>query len=147
MGIIEGVHLTPIKIIKHPNGDILHALKNFEDSYMGFGEAYFSTVNFNIVKGWKKHQEMILNIVVPVGVIKFVLFDGREQSTTRGKIEEIILSKDNYQRITVPPGVWMAFQGQGKDLNMLLNIASIPHNPSEAESLPLSNNIIPYVFN
>ncbi|MFM9944315.1 MAG: dTDP-4-dehydrorhamnose 3,5-epimerase family protein, partial [Bacteroidia bacterium] len=109
-----------------------------------FGEAYFSTVNFNVAKGWKKHRQMILNIVVPAGAIKFVLFDNRMESNTYQQMQEIELSKDNYQRLTVPPGIWMAFKGMGKELNMLLNIASIPHDPDEAENLPLVNELIPY---
>ncbi|MFM9945495.1 MAG: dTDP-4-dehydrorhamnose 3,5-epimerase, partial [Bacteroidia bacterium] len=75
MGSIEGVQLTKLNIIEGQAGNILHALKSDEDSFNGFGEAYFSTVNFNAAKGWKKHMQMILNIVVPAGAIKFVLFD------------------------------------------------------------------------
>ena len=142
--MIKDVVLTPLRIIENPAGTILHAMKQPEASFAGFGEAYFSTVEHNVVKGWKKHTRMVLNIVVPCGRILFVLFDGREGSETRGKLMEVELSKDNYQRLTVPPGVWMAFKGLTGELNMLLNIASIPHDPQEAENLPLQNNNIPY---
>ena len=87
---------------------------------------------------------MILNLIVPVGAIKFVLYDGRKESRTYQTFQEVILSKDNYARLTVPPGVWMAFQGLGAENNTLLNIASIPHDPMEAENLPIENEIIPY---
>jgi dTDP-4-dehydrorhamnose 3,5-epimerase len=141
---IEGVLLTPLKIIEGAHGNVLHALKNHESSFTQFGEAYFSSVKMNAVKGWKKHQKMTLNIVVPVGVIQFVLFDDRKNSQTYKLIDEIELSVHNYQRLTVPPGIWMAFKGKGDGLNLLLNIASIPHEPSEADNLPIDNNIIPY---
>jgi len=84
MGEIKGVVLTPLKVITGENGGVLHALKNNEDSFAGFGEAYFSTVQHRAVKGWKRHREMILNIVVPSGSIRFVLFDDRETSPTKG---------------------------------------------------------------
>ena len=144
MGTIKEVILTPLRIIENPAGEILHALKQPEASYAGFGEAYFSTVGFQVVKGWKKHTRMVLNLVVPCGTILFVLFDGRAGSETQGQLMEVTLSKENYQRLTVPPGVWMAFKGLSNELNMLLNIASIPHDPQEAENLPLQNNLIPY---
>jgi len=38
----------------------------------------------------------------------------------------------------------MAFQGMGDQENILLNIASIPHDPLEAENLPIQNDLIPY---
>ncbi|MCK9403262.1 MAG: dTDP-4-dehydrorhamnose 3,5-epimerase family protein [Chitinophagaceae bacterium] len=144
MGHIEGVQLTPQKIIELPAGNVLHVLKNHEASFNGFGEAYFSTVNYNSPKGWKRHRKMTLNVVVPVGTIKFVLFDNRVESKTYQQLQEVVLSKDNYQRLTVPSGVWMAFKGMTEGLNMLLNIADILHDPEETDNLPLENNIIPY---
>ncbi|MBO6517683.1 MAG: dTDP-4-dehydrorhamnose 3,5-epimerase family protein [Bacteroidia bacterium] len=143
---IEGLKLTPLRIIESPLGDVYHALKNHEDSFSQFGEAYFSTVVKDQVKGWKKHTKMVLNVVVPVGEIQFVVYDDRPNSTTSGQFVEIKLSKANYQRLTVPTGVWMAFKGIGPDQNMLLNIASIPHDPEEAINLDLENDVIPYVW-
>jgi dTDP-4-dehydrorhamnose 3,5-epimerase len=144
MGTIEGVYLTPLRLIKGESGDVMHALKQHDDSFHGFGEAYFSTVHALAVKGWKKHRKMILNVIVPVGVIKFVLFDDRLGSISYQTFQEIILSLENYQRLTVPPGIWMAFQGLGEYDNILLNIASIPHDPLETDSLPILNELIPY---
>ena len=144
MGIINEVVLTPLKIIENPAGNILHAMKDSDQGYTGFGEAYFSTVNHGFVKGWKKHTKMTLNLVVPDGAILFVLFDGREGSETYGEIMEVELSQKNYQRLTVPPGIWMAFSGRSEGTNLLLNIASIQHDPAEAENLPLRNNLINY---
>ena len=143
MGTIEGTILTPLKIIEGVSGNVWHGLKNDETSFAGVGEAYFSGVLKNAIKGWKKHREMILNIIVPVGAIHFVLFDDRSHSDSYRQFQEIILSQQNYQRLTVPPGVWMAFRGMD-DQNLLLNIASIKHEPSEAENLPLVNDLIQY---
>jgi len=70
--------------------------------------------------------------------------DDRKESKTYQLLQEVELSKNNYKRLTVPPGVWMAFKGISHGLNMLLNIASIPHDPGETDSLPLENDIIPY---
>jgi dTDP-4-dehydrorhamnose 3,5-epimerase len=144
MDIIEGVILTPLRVIKGESGNVLHALKQQEESFQGFGEAYFSTIHSRAIKGWKKHNKMILNVIVPVGAIKFVLYDDRPESNSYQAIQEISISPENYQRITIPPGIWMAFQGLGKAENILLNIASIPHDPLEADNLPVQNELIPY---
>ena len=144
MDTIAGIILTPLNIIAGSSGKVLHALKKSEPSYAGFGEAYFSTVQHQAAKGWKRHREMTLNIVVPYGAIRFVLFDDRENSATKGLIQEVILSPNNYQRLTVPPGIWMAFSGVAEHESILLNIASIPHDPAEADSLPLHNDHIPF---
>ena len=128
---MDWITLTKLKRIEHPKGDIFHALKKSEESFIDFGEAYFSTVNKNIVKGWKKHTKMILNIVVPVGKIKFVVYD-----ELNNDFFEVILSKNNYQRLTVKPNYWLAFQGLG-EFNMLLNLSSIEHDDKESENKSL----------
>lgn len=135
---MDGVVLTPLKQIQNPKGDIFHALKKSDDEFNGFGEAYFSTVSKEEIKGWKKHTQMILNLIVPIGEIEFVLFDDRTGSTSFNEFFRAKLSQNNYQRLTVPSGIWMSFRGAGEDVNLLLNIASIEHDPSESITANLS---------
>jgi dTDP-4-dehydrorhamnose 3,5-epimerase len=131
--LIDGVVLTPLKQIFHPLGDVFHGMKKSDAGFAGFGEAYFSTIKKGEIKPWKRHLAMTLNLVVPVGKIRFVVCDGRAESPTHGAFNEFILSPaDNYARLTVPPHVWMAFQGIGEH-NLLLNIADREHHPNEVE--------------
>lgn len=142
--MIEGVILTPVKIIPGDTGDVLHAMKKIESSFHGFGEAYFSTIKKGAVKAWKRHHEMTLNVVVPCGKIKFVLYDDRKKSSSYKEFFQINLSRENYQRLTIPPMIWMGFKGLDDGLNMLLNISDILHNPDESDRLDVINNIINY---
>ena len=137
--MINGLILTPMKVIDVVGDSVLRAMSIGNVGYNGFGEAYFSTVKHNTIRGWKKHKEMTLNIVVPVGVIRFVVYDDRKNSSTFGSFQEFILSKDNYNRITIPPNVWVGFQGVGSEINLLLNIANIPHNDTEVDHAQLKS--------
>jgi dTDP-4-dehydrorhamnose 3,5-epimerase len=143
LGTIDGVLVTPEKIVRTPNGDIYHAMKQCSAGYAGFGETYFSFVNRGAVKAWKRHHRMTLNLVVPVGNIKFVIFDSRPNSPTFGTTQEVILNSENYCRLTIPPAVWNGFQGLG-ELNVLLNIADIQHDPLESDRLDVENDMIHY---
>lgn len=139
---IEGVKLSELKNIYLETGNIYHALKKSDESFSGFGEAYFSTVNYKAIKAWKKHKEMVCNLIVPVGKVLFVLYDDREKSITKNSYYEVELSLENYYRLTIPPGVWTGFQGLSENLSVILNIASIEHNPEEVDRLEIEN--IPY---
>ena len=130
--LLGGVVLTPQKRILDAKGDIYHAIKSTDDSFTGFGEAYFSGVKFGAIKGWKQHSLMTLNLVVPVGEIRFHM-----RSSDGIEYDSVDLGRKNYQRLTVPPGVWLAFEGLDLPDNLLLNIASIPHDPLEALVVPL----------
>lgn len=134
--LIGRLLITPLKIIKNDKGNILHALKNNSKGYEGFGEAYFSQINKHEIKGWKKHNFATLNLIVPIGKIRFVFYESNH------KFFEITLDKiDNYSRITVPPGLWFAFEGI-YDENLLLNIIPSIHDPNESETKDLEE--IPY---
>ncbi len=135
---IEGVILTPLKQIKKEEGSIYRALKKNEISFHGFGEAYFSFINLNQIKAWKIHSKMWLNLIVPFGSIKFVLFDQRENSKTKGIYFEIMLDPEiNYKRLTIPPGVTFGFKGIGDGVNLVLNVANIEHDPDEVYNFDL----------
>ena len=109
----------------------MRALNNSELVNNNFGEAYFSSVNYRSIKAWKCHTRMTSNIIVSVGEIRFVLVDINNDSKSGQKFFEIFLSKSNYKRLTIPAGIWFGFQGISKNLNLLLNIADIPHEPDE----------------
>lgn len=147
--MIDGVLVTPLKQIYHPKGDIFHAIKCVDPGFEGFGEAYFSSIIGGQVKAWKCHSRMTLNLVCIIGKIHFVLYDGRDGSPTKGNFMEITLSPENprsYRRLTVPPGVWMAFVGIDRDKSVLLNVANIPHDPTEQVNVPAEESDIVFDF-
>ena len=142
---IDGVLLTPLKKIAHPLGDIFHGMKKSDDGFVGFGEAYFSTINRDQIKGWNRHTRMTLNLVVPIGRVVFVIYDDRDKSKSKGKFYSVELSPDNYHRLSVPPGLWLAFKGKSNDTNLILNVSDMEHDPDEIEKLDLDQ--IEYCWN
>lgn len=127
---MDGIILTPLKQIHTPKGDVWHGLKKSEESFFGFGEVYFSFVNKGEIKGWKQHTKMVLNLIVLSGEIEFVIYNEKEFFSVK-------LSPKNYRRLTIQPNLWVAFRGIEEN-NMLVNIASIEHNPNEANTKELS---------
>ena len=130
---MDGIILTPLKQIYNYKGDVFHAIKKSDIGFDGFGEAYFSIVKKGEKKGWKKHTKMTLNLVVPIGEIEFVVFDEDKK-----KFKSIKLSLKNYKRLTIKPNFWLAFRGCDQ-YNMLLNLASIEHDPKESKIINLDN--------
>lgn len=144
---IFGVEISELKIISNELGSVLHMIRNDSTGYLKFGECYFSEVYPYKVKAWKKHSIQTQNITVPVGKIKLVIFDDRNDSTTKGRIQEIVIGRpDNYKRVTIPPGLWYGFASIGDKEALLVNCADLPHDPNESISVGLINDFIPYVW-
>tara|TARA_B100000700_G_scaffold295258_1_gene358020 strand:+ start:4773 stop:5201 length:429 start_codon:yes stop_codon:yes gene_type:complete len=134
--MIKDVLLTQLDIIEVPNGRVFHALKNLDAGYNQFGEAYFSEIEPDKVKAWKRHRLMTLNLIVPIGEVRFVLFDDRLDG--HEEYDEYHLSPQQYFRLTIPPMVWVGFQGLSETNSLLLNIADLSHDPEEVDRKELS---------
>ena len=129
----KNIFLTPLQRIKTNGGDVMHAIKNTDGFYKGFGELYFSWVEENFVKGWKLHKEMIMNLIVPYGSVKFVFFDDNTM-----KFFEVEIGEINYSRLTVMPGIWFGFKGLSEGNNLIVNFANIKHDDDEVEKKTLN---------
>ena len=134
---LEDILVTPLRLIEVAGGDVLHAMKQTDQGYSGFGEAYFSWVSADVVKAWKRHTEMTMNVVVPVGQVRFVFLCANADGIEEFRVEEI--GVDRFVRVTVPPGIWFGFQGLHTPQSLLLNIANIPHDLNEVERLALTD--------
>lgn len=142
--MIEGVIITPLRQISDERGKVMQMLRSDAPQFRGFGEIYFSCVYPRAVKAWHLHKRMVLNYAVPYGNIKFVLYDDRADSPTKGEIQELFLGPDNYCLVTVPPMVWNGFKGVGAETAIVANCASIPHDPDENTRRDPADPSIPY---
>lgn len=129
--VTSDVQVTPLKRVEVAGGDVLHAMKQSDSGFSGFGEAYFSWVNPGVAKAWKRHLRMTMNLLVPVGSVRFVFWDGLPGSYR----EEVVGLESRYVRLTIPPGLWFGFQGLSAAPSLVLNLASIEHDPLEVERL------------
>jgi dTDP-4-dehydrorhamnose 3,5-epimerase len=124
---VNDILITPLKKVDLKDGAVMHAMKQSEDSFKGFGEAYFSQINPGAIKAWKLHLKMTMNIVVPIGEVNFVFIDSSEETRSE------TLGENKYLRLTVPPGIWFGFKGMSKSPSLLLNVANIEHSPEEVQ--------------
>ncbi|MCC2524562.1 dTDP-4-dehydrorhamnose 3,5-epimerase [Vibrio coralliilyticus] len=126
--------IVELKKIANAKGDIYRALKSSEDSYHGFGEGYFTNIHAGEIKGWKKHNRMVLNLIVPVGLVRFhVYYEKTEEARSYD------IGVEYYARLTIQPGIWVAFEGLSNETSLILNLASIEHDPEEAEHRELKD--------
>ena len=142
--MIDGVIINSLKQIPDERGKVMHMLREDSDGFIGFGEVYFSCVYPEAIKGWNIHKKMTLNYAVPQGNIKLVLYDERQGSPTKGEVQEIYLGPDNYYRVTVPPMIWNGLKGLGTETAIVVNFASIAHDPDEIDRRDPFDSSIPY---
>ena len=132
---IEGLLLTPLRVIEDERGAVLHMLRADAPEFTRFGECYFSEINPGAIKAWKRHRVQTQNLAVPIGRVRIVVYDGRSGSPTHGLRELIELGRpDAYARLRIAPQLWYGFTGLGTTAALVANCADVPHDPNEAES-------------
>jgi len=142
---IQGVQIFPLNEITDERGAVLHLMRSDSPHFKEIGEIYFSEINPGIVKAWKKHRLMTQNLSVPAGRIRLVIFDDRDDSPTKGTIEELIVGRpDLYCLVRIPPLLWYGFQGISETPSLIVNCPDLPHDPKEAIGLDPLSSTIPY---
>ena len=121
---LDFIKTIPLKSFSLPAGDVRHALKNIDEGYVGFGEAYFSSIKAGHIKAWKLHKKMTLNLIVPHGSVDFVFYS---EAYDKYRIENI--GAKNFRRLVVPPGIWFGFKSSNDGEESLLS--NITHDPQE----------------
>ena len=142
--MIEGVQIIKKSVISDDRGKILHMLRSDDKYFIKFGEIYFSYVYPKKIKAWHLHKKMTLNYVAAFGKIKLALYDDRKESKTRGKVQEIFLSNNNHELVSIPPMVWNGFASADDNVAVLANCSDIPHDKSEIVRLNFDDPKFPY---
>lgn len=142
--LIDGAVIKKLNVIPDERGSVKHMLKTTDPNFNKFGEIYFSTIYPDAIKAWHIHTKMELNYAVINGNVKFVLYDDRPKSKTKGNLLEIFMGDKNYCLVKVPPHVWNGFKGIGNKEAIVANCATLPHDPKEIKRLDPFTKKIPY---
>ncbi|MEY4400686.1 MAG: hypothetical protein RL072_551 [Actinomycetota bacterium] len=141
--MIEGVQVSPRRVISDPRGDVLHMLKCTDEVFSEFGEVYFSKIRPGQQKAWRRHREATSQLAVPIGAVRFLLFDDRDKSATRGQRSDVVIGEDDYYLLTIPAMVWYSFENVGVSLALIGSCSSLPHDPGESDKRELSDPRMP----
>ena len=143
--LIDGLMVTGLRQIIDERGAVLHHMRNDTPEFTSFGECYFSEMVPGAVKAWKRHREQTQNLAVPIGRVRFVVYDDRGLSPTRGGLQIVELGRpDDYNRLCIPKGLWYGFTCLSDQPALIANCADLPHDPADAELLPEDDPGIPY---
>jgi dTDP-4-dehydrorhamnose 3,5-epimerase len=93
--MIHGVRTKALRVIPDERGRLMGIFRSDEEVFIRFGQIYMTTAYPGVVKGWHYHKKEMDNFAVVKGMIKIVLYDRRENSPTRGEVNEFFLGEHN----------------------------------------------------
>ena len=144
--LIDGVKVKELKVLSDERGKLMEILRSDEPMFERFGQAYVTLCKPRVVKGWHYHKAQVDHFVCLQGTAKVVLYDPREGSKTRGKVNEFIMSWEHPLLIKIPTFVYHGFTAEGSQETIILNIPTEVYKyakPDEFRADPFSQEI-PY---
>ena len=144
--MISGVKVKQLRVIPDERGRLMEILRCDDEHFTRFGQVYMTTAYPGVVKGWHYHRLQDDNFAVVKGMIKLVLYDRREDSPTRGEINEFFLGEHRSLLVQIPVGVAHGFKAIGIEEAIIVNTVTEPYNYDEPDEyrIPPHSPDIPY---
>lgn len=138
--MIEGVRVKKLKPILDERGRLMEIFRVSETDILP-QQVYLTTAYEGVVKDkeyFHMHKCQTDNLCCIKGKIKLVLVDTREDSKTKGEINEFEIGEDNFCLVTIPNQVLHAFKSL-KDEAFVINCIDHEYNRESSDELRIKN--------
>ncbi len=144
--MIDGVSSRKLRLIPDERGRLMEILRADDDEFEKFGQVYITTAYPGVIKAWHYHKLQNDNMTVLAGMVKIVLYDDREQSPTRGMINEFFVGDYNQELIHIPKLLWHGFKCISEKEAMIINVVTECYNYQQPDEYrkPAHGSDIPY---
>ena len=144
--LIDGVSVKSLRVIPDERGRLMEIMRADDAQFEKFGQVYVTTAYPGVVKAWHYHKLQDDNMTVLRGMVKIVLYDDREQSPTKGTVNEFFIGDHNHTLLHIPKLIWHGFKCISEQEAMIVNIVTECYNyetPDEYRKPPHGSDI-PY---
>jgi dTDP-4-dehydrorhamnose 3,5-epimerase len=144
---IEGVSVREVLHVPRDTGMITEIFRQeWDPTELPVVQVYQSRLFPGTLGAWSCHARSVDRLFVNQGHIKIVLFDGREQSTTKGQLMEMHAGDVRPSLIVIPPGIWHGLQNVGPADALVINCPTEAYNYRDPDHyrLPYDTPEIPY---
>jgi dTDP-4-dehydrorhamnose 3,5-epimerase len=144
--MIDGVATKKLRVIPDERGRLMEILRSDDELFSRFGQVYMTTVYPGVVKGWHYHKKQTDHFAVVKGIAKLVLYDNRDDSPTKGDINEFFMGEHSPLLVKIPPLVLHGFKCIGKEEAICINIPTEAYDYDQPDEFRIDphKNDIPY---
>jgi dTDP-4-dehydrorhamnose 3,5-epimerase len=104
---IDGVRLIEVRNVIRDSGHLTEILRrDWFNGPVEIDQVFQVTLESYAVSAWHVHLDTTDRLFATTGQVKVALFDAREESPTRGLVNEFRLGERRPGLVIVPAGVW-----------------------------------------
>ena len=146
MDLIEGVEVKRLRLIPDERGFLMELLRSDWPEFEKFAQSYVTACYPGMIKAWHYHRRQWDHFVCVYGMAKVVLYDPREGSSTKGKVNEFHIGLLNPMLIKIPPLVYHGFTAEGGQVALIVNFPTELYRYEEPDEhrVPYNDPSVPY---
>jgi dTDP-4-dehydrorhamnose 3,5-epimerase len=135
---IDGVRFRPTRPVPHEDGTVTEiARRDWPEIEHDIVHVHVTTTLPGRIRAWGLHQQSTDRLMVVKGLVAIVVFDGRNDSPTRGAINEFKLSDRNPGIVVVPPNLYHGWKNIGTDEAFIINMPTSAYDYDSPDALDL----------
>lgn len=147
--LIDGVAVREVLHVPRDHGVITEVFRpEWDPTGEPVVQVYQSRLFPGAVGAWSCHTRSVDRLFINQGHVKVVLYDAREESRTRGVLNEFHVGDARPALLVIPVGVWHGLQNLGATEALMLNMptAAYDYRDPDHYRLPYDTAEIPYTW-
>lgn len=142
---IHDVRTKALRVLPDERGWLMEILRGDEGIFRRFGQVYVSATYPGVVKAWHYHKRQIDYFACVAGMVKLVLVDTRDDSPTRGAVNEFFIGTQNPQLVEVPNLVYHGWKCISTEPSLVVNVPTEPYDYEKPDEYRLEpHGTLPY---
>ena len=143
--VIDGVKTKTLRLVPDERGWLMEILRSDDELFQKFGQAYVSATYPGVVKAWHYHKHQVDNFACIAGMVKLVLMDTRDESPTKGAVNEFFIGTQQPLLVQVPNLVYHGWKCISPDVSTVVNVPTEVYRYDEPDEYRLeAHGTLPY---
>jgi len=145
---IEGCSAIPLGLADDHRGSLIELLTTRDEPIAPIVHVYEVHAGPRSIRAWIYHKLQCDRLCFTTGRFRVVLYDARDGSPTAGRLNEIVVGRDNPVLITIAPLVVHGVQNLDDATNSFVNLPTRAYNHADPDKYRLAagSPLIPYTF-
>ena len=148
---IDGVVFRPTRPVPHDDGHVTEVARaSWSELTNPLVQVHITTTLPGRIRAWGLHPLGTDRLFVASGLVRIVVFDGREGSATKGRLNVFTVSEKNPGLLIVPPCLYHGWKNIGVSEACIINMPDRMYDYASPDALDLpwdsesAQSLIPY---
>jgi dTDP-4-dehydrorhamnose 3,5-epimerase len=148
---IDGVIFRPTRPVPHDDGHVTEVARaSWSELTNPVVQVHITTTLPGRIRAWGLHPLGTDRLFVASGLVRIVVFDGREDSATKGRLNVFTVSEKNPGLLIVPPCLYHGWKNIGVSEACIINMPDRMYDYATPDALDLpwdsasAQSLIPY---